>query len=311
MLVLDFINVGNGDAALIRQMDGGKQTFAMLVDCGHQRLERPCPESRRIYAGDFLRQAGVEHLDLLVLTHFHQDHIGGLDRVLRAASVGELVSTYLPPADRRCEVFEPLEADLPKAAQHLLLSVNLLSAALTQPQAAVARETVLTGEFPVRRQLTEELSLEIFFGEPALYRRQQEVYGEVMAGRQDRYAMLHWSKCMNLSSLRLRLHYRDEDIVLGGDAYAISWDQDALAPCRILKVPHHASLSSTTRKFLRALQPEIAVVSVAAGRKDERPHPAIVSLLQEYAREVLFTDAVCLPGLVKPQYHASVHLELA
>jgi hypothetical protein len=62
-------------------------------------------------------------------------------------------------------VFEPLEADLPKAAQHLLLSVNLLSAALTQPQAAVARETVLTGEFPVRRQLTEELSLEIFFAD--------------------------------------------------------------------------------------------------------------------------------------------------
>ena len=31
MLLLDFINVGNGDATLVRETDSG---FAMLVDCG-------------------------------------------------------------------------------------------------------------------------------------------------------------------------------------------------------------------------------------------------------------------------------------
>lgn len=40
MLVLDFINVGNGDAILVREMDGGVQRFAMLVDCGHDALQR-------------------------------------------------------------------------------------------------------------------------------------------------------------------------------------------------------------------------------------------------------------------------------
>ena len=62
MLVLDFINVGNGDAILVREMDGGVQRFAMLVDCGHDALQRDDhpelgdPNSRRIYAGDFLRK---------------------------------------------------------------------------------------------------------------------------------------------------------------------------------------------------------------------------------------------------------------
>ena len=65
MLVLDFINVGNGDAILVREMDGGVQRFAMLVDCGHDALQRDDhpelgdPNSRRIYAGDFLRKNGV------------------------------------------------------------------------------------------------------------------------------------------------------------------------------------------------------------------------------------------------------------
>ena len=32
MLVLDFINVGNGDSILIREMEQGQQKFAMMVD---------------------------------------------------------------------------------------------------------------------------------------------------------------------------------------------------------------------------------------------------------------------------------------
>ena len=60
MLVLDFINVGNGDSTLIR-------------DDHSAELD---PRSQRIYAGDFLKKQGVTHLDMVVLTHFHRDHIG-------------------------------------------------------------------------------------------------------------------------------------------------------------------------------------------------------------------------------------------
>lgn len=40
MLVLDFINVGNGDSTLVREIENGEQKFAMLVDCGHDSLVR-------------------------------------------------------------------------------------------------------------------------------------------------------------------------------------------------------------------------------------------------------------------------------
>ena len=40
MLVLDFINVGNGDSILVREMEGERLRFSMLVDCGHDNLVR-------------------------------------------------------------------------------------------------------------------------------------------------------------------------------------------------------------------------------------------------------------------------------
>ena len=137
MLILDFINVGNGDSILIQELEGGVRRFAMLVDCGHDNLIRddhPAPtdpRSSRIYAGDFLKKQGVGHLDILLLTHFHRDHIGGLGRVLEAATVGRVICSYVPP-----EGNGPLDPDgdngLPKAARNLLRCVDMYAQALRE-----------------------------------------------------------------------------------------------------------------------------------------------------------------------------------
>lgn len=133
--------------------------------------------------------------------------------------------------------------------------------------------------------------MDILCGEPALYRRQREVYDAAYAGERNGYDLIRWAKSMNVCSLRQRLYYHGREIVFGGDAYAHVWETVNLTPCDILKVPHHGSLASTSRKLLEHLRPKTAVVTVAARRPDERPHPYIVSLLREYAEEVYFTDA--------------------
>jgi beta-lactamase superfamily II metal-dependent hydrolase len=126
----------------------------------------------------------------------------------------------------------------------------------------------------------------------------------------DHYGLVRWGKSMNVASMRQRLYYHGKEIVLGGDAYAHVWETIPVTHCDVLKVPHHASLSSTTRKLLSMLNPRTAVVSVAARRPDERPHPYIISLLKEFTEDVRFTDAVEIPGLVEPEFHESVHIEL-
>lgn len=62
---LHFIDVGQADATLI-ECDG----HYMLIDGGNRR------DSNRIYA--VLKKANVKKLDIVIATHPHEDHIGGL-----------------------------------------------------------------------------------------------------------------------------------------------------------------------------------------------------------------------------------------
>lgn len=315
MLVLDFINVGNGDSILIREMEQGQQKFAMLVDCGHDNLIRDDhsmeldPRSQRIYAGDFLRKQGVDHLDILLVTHFHRDHIGGMSRVLDVATVGRMITPYIPPADAG-DLDPDGENGLPRAARNLLRCVNMYARPLREQRDRIGEIVEYPGNRIETLQLTEDLTMDILFGEPALYPRQKEVFDAAFRGERNGYDLIRWAKSMNVASLRQRLYYHGKEVMLGGDAYAHMWETVTATPCDILKVPHHASLSSTTRKLLKMLRPRTAVVCVAARRPDERPHPYIVSLLKECVEDVRFTDAVEIPGLVEPEFHESVHIEI-
>ncbi|MFR3921761.1 MAG: MBL fold metallo-hydrolase [Dysosmobacter welbionis] len=101
MLVLDFINVGNGDSIRSGRWRGNGCVFPCWWTAATTAWSgRPPagggPRSCRIFAGDFLRSQGVAHLDILLVTHFHRDHIGGLGRVLETVTVGELLTPMRP-----------------------------------------------------------------------------------------------------------------------------------------------------------------------------------------------------------------------
>jgi competence protein ComEC len=70
------LDVGQGDAILI---SGGDGHYA-LVDGG--------PDPVRLYTG--LRRYGIRQLDLVVLTHVHADHAGGLVGLVGRVSIGRV-----------------------------------------------------------------------------------------------------------------------------------------------------------------------------------------------------------------------------
>jgi competence protein ComEC len=72
---IHFIDVGQADAALV--LCDGK---AMLIDGGNSE------DSNLIYS--YLKKHGVSHLDYIVATHAHEDHVGGLSGALNYATVG-------------------------------------------------------------------------------------------------------------------------------------------------------------------------------------------------------------------------------
>ena len=74
-----FLDVGQGDAILL-ELPNGK---VILVDGGNNG------DGDKIIV-PFLKKKGIDTIDLVVLTHPHADHCGGLDEVLEQLKVKEI-----------------------------------------------------------------------------------------------------------------------------------------------------------------------------------------------------------------------------
>ena len=74
-ITLTAIDVGHGDAVLVQH-----QAYSVLIDGGR-------PET---LVSDYLRDQGVSEVQLLIATHAHADHVGGLVEVLSRKKVHEV-----------------------------------------------------------------------------------------------------------------------------------------------------------------------------------------------------------------------------
>ena len=81
-LCFDFISVGQGDSTLVT-----KGPNAVLIDAGNSF---PGSDAGRFIIGPHLLQRGITKLDLVVATHSHPDHIGGLPFVMKRFPVSRV-----------------------------------------------------------------------------------------------------------------------------------------------------------------------------------------------------------------------------
>jgi len=78
-----FIDVGQGDSILI--ISDKKN---ILIDAGET--------GKGDEVLDYLAKQGVKKIDLLIATHPHSDHIGGMDDVINQLKIGKIVMPRLP-----------------------------------------------------------------------------------------------------------------------------------------------------------------------------------------------------------------------
>ncbi|MCS7260531.1 MAG: MBL fold metallo-hydrolase [Anaerolineae bacterium] len=236
LLTVAFLDVGQGDATLIRSPGG----HTMLIDGSNSR-----DDAERVILPT-LKSWKATRLNLLVITHPDQDHIGGLPHVLEALPVDRVALTGQVHTTQTYERVLTLIRDkkIPaikvRRGMQLELDPQLTLAVLGPDDAAVEQDDTNNASIVIR--LTYERVAMLFTGdaeEPA------------------------------------------EEAILrsGADVRA-----------QILKVAHHGSASGSSPEWLRAVAPEVAIISVGAENAFGHPSQAVLSRLIQANVVIYRTD---------------------
>jgi competence protein ComEC len=90
-MIVHFIDVGQADCILIELPNAQ----IMLIDGGNRASAQTVL--------NYLMSQNVETIDFLVITHPHEDHIGGLPGVIDSFNIGEI---YMPRVSHTTQIFE-------------------------------------------------------------------------------------------------------------------------------------------------------------------------------------------------------------
>jgi len=101
-------------------------------------------------------------------------------------------------------------------------------------------------------------------------------------------------KVRNDDSIVLELRWRDVSVVLTGDA-GVAAERDMIpsfapARLRVVKIGHHGSLTSSAPEFVRALRPQIAIVSAGRNNRFGHPVPEVLDRFASIGARVFRTD---------------------
>lgn len=230
---VDVLDVGQGDSILIRT----PANKTILIDAS---------EARADVLGQ-LRREGVDHLDLVIATHPHADHIGGMEAVVRAIPPKLYTDNGLPHTTQTY-------ANLMKAIEE----ENI-------PYRAAEKGQVYN--------LDDGARLEIL--NPA---------GVVLKDtRSD----------LNANSVVTRLVHGEDCVLLVGDSEEPTEDlllDGGIGQCDVLKVAHHGSRHSSTSRFLGAVQPKYALISVGMPNRYRHPGQETLDRLRAIGAKVFRTD---------------------
>lgn len=306
LLRIDFINVGDGDAVLAREFIRQRLIYTLLVDCGRETVP-PLLGSRRLSAPEYLRAQGLESIDLMLITHLHPDHFGGM-LALAGIPVRRVIAGYIPSRETASVIGKPRPS-----SSH---STRGMYASLTAYVEGIRRmrgSSCLTEEaakIPLSA-LTRRLTMSIHCPDKSLLARQKAVFGAMESGKRLPEAILYAvSKERNQSSLRITLTYAGRRILLPGDAYGAYWeDEQDARRCDILKLPHHGDEKSLTPALMQRLRPSHAVITGLMGDSGKhRPSKKSVALLKRWRVQISSLENEKATELPRASHQAIVFL---
>ena len=248
-----FIDVGNADSTLIVQGDE-----AILIDAG--------TKSRGDDVVEYIKSLGIKKLKAFILTHPHDDHMGGSSYVLDNV---EIDVVYGP------DIFDIKELYTKGWYKSMVASVENIDA--KRNEGKTEDEWTSIWNFPRTPGDNDFVTLKV--GQAVV---------QFIAPNSDEYSD------MNDYSVVSRVTFGTVDVLIMGDATKLSekeilnagWTVDA----EVYRIGHHGSVTSTGKEFIDAVNPEYVVISCGLGNRHKHPDEEVVSMLEEMQLPLYRTD---------------------
>lgn len=237
---VNVLDVGQGDSILVLA-DG----HSLLIDAGEAEY------SDEVIS--FLKASGVEHLDYIIGTHPHSDHIGGMAKIIRSVGADKIIVPKLPDS------MVPTTVTYEKFLNAVKDSGGKLTAAkagkvyeLAEIDGKKVTITILT---PVEGKVYDDLN------------------NYSVSARID-YGSISWLFTGDLSE------DGEKDLVESGA------DIDTTA----YKVAHHGSSGASCSSFLKEVTPSMAVISCGKDNSYGHPTDAALTRIEKYTDRIYRTD---------------------
>ena len=254
-LTISMLDIGQGDAVLIQT--GAKN---ILIDTGDDKYYedgKKGKENTQLLTE--LQKLKIDHIDTLVMTHAHADHIGKADKVIAQYGVKELVYNGIP-----------------STSKYFINALKAAKANGTQQVKVKAGDVLDFGN---------GVSFEIVSPSQSLI-------------DEDTAAIKAKKKVdVNNESVVGRLTFGNFAMLFTGDAEG-PVEKDMVASygkklkCQVLKAGHHGSKTSSTAEFLKLVQPESVVMSLGVNNQYGHPHEALLNRLHKQGiKNIYRTDA--------------------
>ncbi len=239
-LTMSFIDVGQGDSILVILPN----TKTLLIDGGERQ------SSGKVLST--LQEYGLSYIDVIVATHPHADHIGGLIDVINTVNVGQVLDSGQM---HTTQTFEDLldaiyNKQIPLRSVSEGESINLdptVKIDVLNPPASIPDGANNEGEFN-----DNSVVLKLTYGN----------FSALLTGDMEE---------------------RNEARLVFNNATILDAD--------VLKAGHHGSRTSSSTAFLNAVTPEVVIISLAAGNNYGHPHQeALDRISASGAQYLLRTD---------------------
>ena len=234
------LDVGQGDSILVEGGQGGR----MLIDGGPDPDRLLVELDRRLPPWD-------RRIDILILTHPHEDHVAGLPVLLERYRVGRIYETGMRGPGPGYGAFAH-DLAVPGAPPDGILSTGA-------------------------RIALDDIRFEVLWPDP----------GRVLREPPDGGRGINDVSIVLLGEVAGRRFLLTGDVEDDVDPLLA---QRGLPPIDILKVAHHGSATASTPAFLDAVRPRIAIVSAGAGNPYGHPARSTVERLVATGARVLRTD---------------------